>query len=90
LGKEGSHPFKCIGAERYVLRSTQGQAHFIIASSLYNRYLLSDMVILHDLHNMKDLPVCEYLMLTNGDNLYSSSLIPATLPHMRNKVDLIG
>jgi hypothetical protein len=39
---------------------------------------------------MKDLPVCEYLMLTNGDNVYSSSLIPATLPHMRDKVDLIG
>jgi hypothetical protein len=54
------------------------------------RYLLSDMVILHDLPKMTRVPPCEYVMLTNGDNLYSVSLIEAAMPHMRNKVDLIG
>jgi hypothetical protein len=39
---------------------------------------------------MPDLPQCDYVMVTNGDNLYSSNLIPAALPHMRNSTDLIG
>ena len=53
-------------------------------------YLLSDLVLLEDLQSMRGLPTCDYVMLTNGDNLYSSSLLPAAMPHMRDKVDLIG
>jgi hypothetical protein len=29
-------------------------------------------------------------MLTNGDNLYSSNLLPAALPYMRKRIDLIA
>jgi hypothetical protein len=54
------------------------------------RYLLSDVILYEELQNMPGLPKCDYVMLTNGDNLYSSSLIPATLEFMRKKIDLIG
>ncbi|KAI8817627.1 uncharacterized protein EV422DRAFT_570371 [Fimicolochytrium jonesii] len=36
------------------------------------------------------LPACEYILFTNGDNLYSSRLGKLVIPLMRNKVDLIG
>jgi hypothetical protein len=39
---------------------------------------------------MPDLPQCDYVMLTNGDNVYSSHLLEAAMPHMRKKTDLIG
>jgi hypothetical protein len=58
--------------------------------SYYTRYLLSDVILYEELHSMPGLPKCDYVMLTNGDNLYSSSLVPATLDFMRNKTDLIG
>jgi hypothetical protein len=54
------------------------------------RYLLSDVILYEELEAMPGLPKCDYVMLTNGDNLYSSSLVPATMELMRNKTDLIG
>jgi hypothetical protein len=39
---------------------------------------------------MPGLPNCTYIMLTNGDNVYSSNLLPATVAYMRAKYDLIG
>jgi hypothetical protein len=55
------------------------------------RYLLSDLVI-RDLRQSRvpHVPPCEYYMLTNGDNLYSSNLLPAALPYMRKRTDLIA
>eukprot|EP00953_Heterococcus_sp_UTEX-ZZ885_P014744 8327-Heterococcus_DN1.PRE.1 len=53
-------------------------------------YLLSDLVLYEELNTMPDLPQCTYIMLTNGDNVYSSNLLPATVAYMRAKYDLIG
>jgi hypothetical protein len=39
---------------------------------------------------MPDLPQCDYVMLTNGDNVYSNHLIATALHAMRKKIDLIG
>jgi hypothetical protein len=60
-------------------------------SSLHYRFLLSDLVM-DDLRHMRqdNVPPCTYYMVTNGDNLYSSSLIPAAVDLMRDGVDLIG
>ena len=48
------------------------------------------MVMLEDLAHMKDVPACDYVLLTNGSNLYNVKLITEALPYMRQAVDLIG
>eukprot|EP00953_Heterococcus_sp_UTEX-ZZ885_P028287 15091-Heterococcus_DN1.PRE.1 len=53
-------------------------------------YLLSDVILYEELDIMPGLPKCDYIMLTNGDNLYSSSLVSATMEFMREQIDLIG
>jgi hypothetical protein len=39
---------------------------------------------------MPGLPKCEYVMLTNGDNVYSNHLIATAMPALREKIDLVG
>ena len=34
-------------------------------------------------------PVCEYVMVTNGDNLYGSAFFESIEPHIRNGIDFI-
>jgi hypothetical protein len=58
--------------------------------SIHHRYTLSDLIIQEELQVMPGLPQCDYIMLTNGDNIYSNRLISVALPYMRDKVDLIG
>ncbi|KAG5189543.1 hypothetical protein JKP88DRAFT_233128 [Tribonema minus] len=54
-------------------------------------YILSDLVMDELLHGkMEGVAQCDYFMLTNGDNLYSSRLLPSALPYMRTDIDLIG
>jgi hypothetical protein len=53
-------------------------------------YTLSDLIMQEELQAMPGLPKCDYMMLTNGDNIYSNRLISVALPYMRDKVDLIG
>ena len=48
------------------------------------------MVMYEDLEHIQGLPPCDYIMLTNGDNIYSTNLIPVILPLMRDRMDLIG
>jgi hypothetical protein len=62
----------------------------IHALVLFSRYLLSDVILYEELDIMPGLPKCDYIMLTNGDNLYSSSLVSATMEFMREQIDLIG
>lgn len=54
-------------------------------------YLHSDLVVV-DLREgrVAGVPECDYFAFTNGDNMYNAAFLPAVLPHMRNKVDLIG
>src|SRR5690349_3285689 len=65
--------------------------HLFVLSVCIFRFLLSDLVI-DDLRHLRvpNVPPCEYYLVTNGDNLYSSSLIPASIHLMRDGVDLIG
>eukprot|EP00953_Heterococcus_sp_UTEX-ZZ885_P027653 14811-Heterococcus_DN1.PRE.2 len=57
---------------------------------IHNSYPLSDIVIHEELQTMPGLPKCEYVMLTNGDNVYSNHLIATAMPALREKIDLVG
>lgn len=49
-------------------------------------------LILKDLwsRQLVGVPECEYYMLADGEDLYSSNLIPITLEHLRSKIAVIG
>jgi len=52
-------------------------------------YILTDM-LMEQLIQKKNEHKCEYLLLTNGDNLYNKDLFSATYPYMVNKTGAIG
>ncbi len=60
-------------------------------------YILTDIII-HDILKKRELakesndtkPECDFLLITNGDNLYGPNIIPMLLYYMKKGYDLMG
>eukprot|EP01111_Echinosteliopsis_oligospora_P014153 TRINITY_DN5268_c0_g2_i1.p1 TRINITY_DN5268_c0_g2~~TRINITY_DN5268_c0_g2_i1.p1 ORF type:complete len:285 (-),score=20.60 TRINITY_DN5268_c0_g2_i1:23-877(-) len=59
-----------------------------LAEFIDSGYVITDMYMRQTiLHNESD---CDYVVVTNGDNLYSSNFLPTLRPYMLNRTEIIG
>ncbi|CAM4846844.1 unnamed protein product, partial [Rotaria magnacalcarata] len=85
--------FRIIGVINKVVNKASYISYLEVGSPIENDYgfTLTDraLTFLYDRHEQYP-SMCEYVILTNGDNLYSRNLGRGILPHMHAKRDVIA